>query len=525
MSRARRRSVKGLIIAGSVLAFLSVFAIWIERQALNTSDWVDTSDQLIQNQKIRTAVANYLIDQIYENVDVKKELEDVLPGESKQFAGPISGGLRQFAGTGAEKLLETSTAQGLWENANQTAHEQLLDVLEDRKESVSTEEGDVKLELRPLAINLAGQFGIGDLAENLPEDVGEITILRSDDLKTAQNVAVAVKGLALVLSLLTLLAFGLAIYLSRDERWVTVLFCGIGLIAAGFAVIVAREILGGIVVGQLVSDASVKPAGEETWSIATSLMTSIATTVIVVGVFFGIAGWLASPTGSAKATRRVMAPPLREFPAYVYAGLAIVVGLYFLEAPTQNLRSFLTTLAIAGFAAFGIHELRGQTEDEFPGATFDDVFGGTRDRVVGAVKSANLGEKASNLGERASKLRLPEVRGPQEEGSPARGSPGAARRRRRPPREAGATRGPAREGRAQRRGARHREGPRPRGLTQETIRWSVPLGNAEKRWQDSPMNPGAILALTHFSLSSQATHALIAVGVVLLAIIYWILKS
>ena len=32
----------------------------------------------------------------------------------------------------------------------------------------------------------------------------------------------------------------------------TVLFCGIGLIAAGFAVIVFREVAGGIVVDQLV---------------------------------------------------------------------------------------------------------------------------------------------------------------------------------------------------------------------------------------------------------------------------------
>ena len=91
------------------------------------------------------------------------------------------------------------------------------------------------------------------------------------------------KGLAIVLTLLTFLCFGLAISLSRDARWVTVLFCGAGLIAAGFAVIVAREVAGGIVVGQLVDDQSVEPAAEAAWSIATSLMVSIATTVIVVG--------------------------------------------------------------------------------------------------------------------------------------------------------------------------------------------------------------------------------------------------
>ena len=288
MSRGRRRTVRALVVLGSVLAFLSVFAIWTERQALNTDDWVDTSGRLIQNETIRAAVGDYLVDQLYENVDVEKELSEILPGETKELAGPVSGGLRQVAGDGAEQVLETSTAQELWKDANRTAHEQLLAVLEEKEEAVSTEEGEVTLNLGSLVTNLADQVGIGaDLAEKLPPDAGQITILRSDQLKTAQNIVVAIKGLALVLSLLTFLAFGLAIYLSRDGRWVTVLFCGVGLVAAGFAVIVFREIAGGIVVDQLVDEESVKPAAEAAWSIGTSLMTSIATTVIVIGVLFG----------------------------------------------------------------------------------------------------------------------------------------------------------------------------------------------------------------------------------------------
>jgi hypothetical protein len=407
MSRARRRSVKALVVFGSLLAFLSVFAIWTERQALNTDDWVDTSGRLIQNEKIRSAVGDYLVDQLYANVNVEKELEDILPGETKQLAGPVSGGLRQVAGGGAEQVLQSTTAEELWKDANRAAHEQLLAVLENKKEAVSTAEGNVTLNLGSLVTNLADQVGIGSqLAEKLPPDAGQVTILRSDQLKTAQDIAVGIKGLALVLSLLTLLAFGLAIYLSRGGRWVTVLFCGIGLVAAGFAVIVFRSVAGGIVVDQLVSDESVKPAAEATWSIGTSLMVSIATTVIVFGVLLGIAGWLGSPSGSARSSRRFMSPFLRDYIPYVYTGWAIIVCIYFLSAPTQNLRTFLTTLILAGFVAFGIHELRRQSEEEFPDVQIGDYFGGAKDRVVGAVKSANIGE-------RASKLRLPEMRKPE----------------------------------------------------------------------------------------------------------------
>jgi orotate phosphoribosyltransferase-like protein len=417
MSRGRRRLVRGLVILGSFLAFLSVFAIWTERQALNTDDWVNTSGRLLQNQKIRSAVADYLVDQLYENVDVKKEFEKIFPGDTKEFAGPAAGGVRQFAGGGAEKVLETSTAQELWEESNRTAHEQLIAVLENKKEAVETEEGNVKLNLGAMLTNLAEQVGIGEsLAEKLPPDAAQIEILKSDQLKTAQDIAVAIKGLALALSILTLLAFGLAIYLARGERWVTVLLSGIGLVSAGFAVVVVRHIAGGIIVDQLVTAESAKPAGEAAWSIGTSLMTSIAKTVIIVGILFLIAGWLASPTNGARAARRYLAPTLRSYPAYVYTALALVVCFYFLTGPTQGLRVFLTTLLIAGMAAFGIHELRKQTAEEFPDETYEDLFGDTRDKVVTAVKDANITER---VGEQASKLRLPEVHRPGKEADEA----------------------------------------------------------------------------------------------------------
>jgi hypothetical protein len=412
------------VILGSVLAFLSVFAIWTERQALNTDDWVDTSGRLLHNETIREAVGDYLVDQLYENVDVRKELEEILPGDTKDLAGPAAGGLRQVAGQGAEKALETSTAQDLWEEANRTTHEQLLAVLENKKEAVETDEGNVRLNLGSLLTNLAQQVGIGeDLAEKLPPDAAQVEILKSDELKTAQDIAVAIKGLALLLSILTFLAFGLAIYLSRPERWVTVLLSGIGLIAAGFAVVVVRHVAGGIVVDQLVKDESVKPAGEAAWSIGTSLMTSIATTVIVVGVLFLAAGWLASPTSGARTTRRYLAPTLRLHPGYVYAGLAILVSFYFLSGPTHGLRAFVTTLLVAAMAAAGIHELRKQSDEEFPEATYDETFGGTRDKVVGAVKDANITEK---VGEQASKLRLPEVRRPGKDEDPQDEAPTTA---------------------------------------------------------------------------------------------------
>src|SRR5262249_24367952 len=161
------------------------------------------------------------------------------------------------------------------------------------------------------------------------------------------------------------LTFGLAIYLTRDGRWVTVLFSGVGLIVAGPLVVVLRKGAGGIVVDQLVKQENVKPAAEAAWSIATSLMVSIATTIIIVGVFFSAPGWLASPTGSARGTRRVLAPALSGYLPYCYGGLVLILGIYLVTASGVGLRTFLTVVVLGIMAAFGLRELAKQTDEEF----------------------------------------------------------------------------------------------------------------------------------------------------------------
>lgn len=402
----RRRTVKALLVLGALLAFLSVFSIWVERQALDTSEWVNTSGRLIRNPTIRTALSEYLVEQIYENVDVEKKVEEALPGDTKELAGPASSGLRQVAGPGVEKVLETGTAQGLWETANRTAHEQLMAVLENKKEAVNTANGEVKLNLGNLLTNLAGQVGLGkSLAEEIPPDSGNITILKSEQLKTAQDIVIAIKGLALLLSILTFLVFGLAIYLTQGGRWVTVLFSGVALIVAGLLVLVLRQVGGGIVVDQLVKQENVKPAAEAAWSIGTSLMVSIATTIIIVGVFFAAAGWLSSPTGAARGTRRVIAPALDRYLPYCYAGLVLIIGIYLLSASGVGLRTFLTVVVLGIMAALGLRELSKQTAEEFPGVTFGEVLAPTRKAIDKAVTDAKLHE-------RASKIKLPDVKRP-----------------------------------------------------------------------------------------------------------------
>ena len=222
MSRGRRRTVKGLIVLGSVLAFLSVFAIWIERQALNTDDWVSTSGKLLQNETIRAARRRLPGRPALRKRQRRKRTGRHPP---RRHQGARRPGRRRrcarWPATAPKRCSKPRPRSRSGKTPTAPPTNSCSRCWKTRATRSRPKTANVSLNLGSLITNLASQVGIGaSLAEKLPPDAGQIEILQSDELKTAQNIAVAIKGLALVLSILTFAAFGAAIYLSRDSRWV-----------------------------------------------------------------------------------------------------------------------------------------------------------------------------------------------------------------------------------------------------------------------------------------------------------------
>ena len=58
--RGRRIAVGTLLAVATLLTFHAVFSVWINRQALNTDNWVDTSDRLLQNEEVQAQLSNYM---------------------------------------------------------------------------------------------------------------------------------------------------------------------------------------------------------------------------------------------------------------------------------------------------------------------------------------------------------------------------------------------------------------------------------------------------------------------------------
>src|SRR5512139_920676 len=180
MTKKHLIGVWALIVVASVLLVGTTTSVWVKRQALDTDNWVKAADEALDNPAVRDALATFIVDQLYANVDVQEELAGQLPDDLEGLAGPIAAAVREPATLAVEKLLQTSQVQDVWHKANEAAHQKLVDILEDKGTYIDTEGGTVTLELGTLVTALGEQLGIPQAAlDRIPADAGNIEIAQS----------------------------------------------------------------------------------------------------------------------------------------------------------------------------------------------------------------------------------------------------------------------------------------------------------------------------------------------------------
>lgn len=358
-----------MLVLATLATLLTFLALWANRQILSTDQWTKTSTELLESPAVRDALANYMVEELFDNIDVQAELEKNLPDTLDGLAGPATGGLRQLALRGAETALEQPAVQEAWKNANTVAHKQLLLALEGGNETVSTEGGVVTINTRLLLVDLAKQVGLPtNLVNKLPASVGEFTVLRSEELKSAQEAESALKGMTWVFGGLAILLYVLSIWMAATRRRRAVFFCGVSFVSVGLLVVLIQSFARAPLVDALASTTSLVPAVEDVYDISTELIKQMAVSLLFSGLLVIAASWLAGPYRYAVGFRRGVAPYLRE---YLPMSIAVAVFLFLLLvwwAPTAGFRTTagLTinfALAVAGFIALTL-----MTRREFPDA-------------------------------------------------------------------------------------------------------------------------------------------------------------
>ena len=380
--RGRRLAVYLLLLVAGALLLLTSFAVWVDRVALNTNQFVDTSSKLIDDGAIRQEIATRAVDELYANVDVQAELQRQAPKDLKPLSGVAAAGLRQGAYILVDRALQQPALQSVWQATLRRSHQQLVDVLEGGGTGISTQEGVVTLDLRRIVLDTADRIGLRRTAEQkLPADVGRVEVLRSDQLGAAQNGFELLKTLAWFLPILTLIAFGLAVWLAAGMRRAAVRDVGIAIVAGGIVGLIAVRIVGNYVVDALATDTQSRAAGADAWTIVTDLLRSSLRWQIVVGILIVLAAALAGPRRYAVSSRHVLAPLLRER-IYPYGALVVLALVLLLTGPVADFARFLSVFVVLALLAAGIEVLRRQTLQEFPDGSSVMSFAEARTRTI-----------------------------------------------------------------------------------------------------------------------------------------------
>ena len=362
--------IHALIVFATVLGIVSGLNVWVERQLLDTDAWVAVTDELLADDDVRGLLAAYLVDELYETVDVADELSTRLPEDLDGLGGLLAAALRDPATGGVNRLLETDLVRGLWSEANETAHATLVGVLKDETgPALSTTDGTVTLELGELVKQVGKEFGLSsDVLDKLPEDIGRVTIVESEELAAAQDAVRLIEILSVVVFLLVLVLYVAAVYLAGQRRREAIREVGLALVIGSVLVLVGLRVAAGAVAGGVDDASGAQAAARAVTEIGTELLRGIFMAGLVFGLLIAGFAALAGPSNIARRLREMLVPVLLAKPIVAWSAAAGVFLLVMYLVPSEPLQSWWRGLIFIALFAAAIEALRRQLAREFPEA-------------------------------------------------------------------------------------------------------------------------------------------------------------
>lgn len=353
------------LVLAALIVLVSSLTVWVRRQALNTDAWVNASGQLLEEPEVRTALANYLVEELFTSVDVPGTLQQALPSQLDPLAAAAAATLRGAAVNQAQALLASPRVQKVWEEANRIAHQNFIAIVDEEDTNLlKSYNGNVVLDLRPMLDRLRAQVGISPERRQLTS--GQIVLLRADQLEGARKAVHGVRVLSVALALVALALFIVAIWLGEGRRRRIIAAAGWSFILICVILGLVRRLGGNYVVDSLVNSDSVRPAANAAWYVGTSLLRDVALGLLVYGIVILIGLWVSGPGRWAVGVRRALAPVFRTRPWVVFGAMVLVALLLLLVGPGSNTRTFVGVIVLAAGLLVGTEFLRRQTLREFP---------------------------------------------------------------------------------------------------------------------------------------------------------------
>ena len=370
VTTARRTTPRSILAALFwLLACLAILVggvtLWAHQTVLTANGWGTIVAGVAADPEVIAATSERVVDRVSELLDISGRVADILPGEMNLLAGAITGAVEQRVAEGLAAVASTQEVQDAFVAVNERAHDAAMKAIRGGdSEVVTSEEGTISINVFPLiggALTALQDAGIVPadvelpdlstyepnpdrvaqleslLGRELPDDIGTITLVESDQLATVQSAVRAFDIITIAVLLAAVLFVALALWLSaRRLRMVVWLALGavVALLLGRFTTrLVVGEITGALQDGENgttvigVADATVDSL---LWF--TFLLIVVAVVVALVAVLVERRAEVAEVVAEPESVREWIRSRSRAI-AYVGMGLVGFVVLWNLGGP------------------------------------------------------------------------------------------------------------------------------------------------------------------------------------------------
>lgn len=299
-----------LLVIGFILVPLSAVAIWTHNQLTNTDRYVETVSPLASNADIQQTVATLVVNALFNQVDVPKQIEDALPKRAKFLGEPVANAMRGYATDVTTKLLASDQFHRLWDAANRRAHDQLVALLTDdpskAPRSVSIKDGKVELDLANVVKRVQTELvnaGLTFLEDvNVPPVSATIAIIDTEGLSEARAYLHILDVLAWVLPALGLLALAGSALVVPNKRRATIR-AALVLVSACVLSLVLLAVARSLYLDAATSPKVSEGSASAVFDILVRNLRYGVITLGVVGIVIAVVAYFVGPSAPARKAR------------------------------------------------------------------------------------------------------------------------------------------------------------------------------------------------------------------------------
>jgi hypothetical protein len=313
-----------LIVAGCVLAPLSVVAVWTANQVSDTSRYVANVAPLIKDPAIQNALTNKLTTEIVTRINVKGLTDQAaadlarkgLPRISallRGVSGSLASGVAGFVHSSIHKIITGPRMANAWVQVNRTASQALVAVLSGsggKNGAVGVRNGQVTLDLAPLeAVAKQDLVARGlTIVGKIPIVHATVALFPSKNLVQAQKAYRLINDLKIVLPILTLVLLGLGVVIARRPRR-ALIGAGLGF-AASMLVLAAGLLIARTLYLNSVPAATPTGAAAAAFDILVRFIKTALRTLLVAGLVVAAGAFFTGPSAAAVRTRHALSSGL-----------------------------------------------------------------------------------------------------------------------------------------------------------------------------------------------------------------------